>query len=83
MNILKSKGTFLAAIVMLAVVFSCKNDGAVETGSTQGEPLFTVLSSSETGVDFSNDLEENPLTNHNVLSYQHYYNGAGVAVGDV
>jgi hypothetical protein len=44
-------------------------------------PLFTRLSSSETGIAFSNDLEEGPEVN--VLSYEYLYNGGGVAAGDL
>jgi len=45
------------------------------------EPLFTHLPASETGITFSNDLEEGPEVN--VLSYEYLYNGGGVAAGDL
>ncbi len=44
-------------------------------------PLFTRLSAAETGVDFVNRLEEQDA--FNVLEYEYFYNGGGVAVGDV
>jgi enediyne biosynthesis protein E4 len=34
-------------------------------------------------VEFSNDLVDDPLGDRNVLSWPHYYNGAGVAIGDI
>ncbi len=43
--------------------------------------MFESLSSSQTHVDFRNDLEENP--NLGILNYIYYYNGAGVAIGDI
>ena len=46
-----------------------------------GPPLFEKLSPSATGVAFSNDLPE--ATDFNILNYLYYYNGGGVAVGDV
>lgn len=44
-------------------------------------PLFTVLPSRETGVHFRNDLVDTDSLN--ILDYLYYYNGAGVAVGDI
>ncbi|MFQ5447185.1 MAG: VCBS repeat-containing protein, partial [Saprospiraceae bacterium] len=67
---------------LLVLMMSCSDD--VDTGQiADGGKLFTLLPSSETGIDFSNNLEGNAETNRNVLSYPHYYNGAGVAIGDV
>ncbi len=45
------------------------------------EPLFTLMPASETGVTFANRLPETAARNG--LAYQYYYNGAGVAVGDL
>ncbi|MDE2805992.1 MAG: VCBS repeat-containing protein [Gemmatimonadota bacterium] len=44
-------------------------------------PLFTLMPSSATGVTFVNRLPETAARNG--LAYQYYYNGAGVAAGDV
>ncbi len=44
-------------------------------------PLFTLMPSSATGVTFVNQLPE--TAGRNGLAYQYYYNGAGVAAGDV
>src|SRR5690242_11424892 len=43
-------------------------------------PLFQVLDSKTTGLDFTNKLT--PNNQFNVLHYMYYYNGAGVAAGD-
>lgn len=43
--------------------------------------LFELLSPSATGVRFENRLPED--TSFNILNYLYYYNGGGVAVGDV
>ena len=45
------------------------------------EPLFHLLSSKETGIVFSNNISE--TENLNVLAYEYFYNGGGVAVGDI
>jgi len=52
-----------------------------EAGETGGNPLFTLLSSEQTHVDFSNTLTEG--LNTNVLMYEYFYNGGGVATGDL
>ncbi len=44
---------------------------------------FTKLSPSKTGIDFSNELIEDVTNRHNILSFDYYYNGAGVALGDI
>lgn len=45
------------------------------------QPLFSLLSPSQTNVHFSNTLTEG--LNTNVLMYEYFYNGGGVAAGDV
>jgi len=45
------------------------------------ETLFQLLSPKETGIEFRNDISENE--NLNVLAYEYFYNGGGVAVGDI
>jgi enediyne biosynthesis protein E4 len=47
----------------------------------QPATLFTSLSSAQTHVDFSNTLPDRP--DLGILNYIYYYNGAGVAVGDI
>src|ERR1700730_12396118 len=43
--------------------------------------LFTRLSSNSTGIKFKNILKENEQAN--VLQYTYFYNGGGVAIGDI
>src|SRR5258705_627375 len=47
----------------------------------QQEKLFQKLSADETGIDFVNTITES--REHNVFTYQYYYNGNGVAAGDI
>jgi hypothetical protein len=54
--------------------------GVIGTVSAQ-QPLFKLLPASQTGVKFSNDIIEGESLN--VLSYEYFYNGGGVAVGDI
>ena len=50
-------------------------------GETKPPPLFELLSPKSTGVSFTNNLPEKP--DFNIINYLYYYNGGGVAVGDV
>src|SRR6187200_607122 len=54
---------------------------AVACRQQQPEKLFQKLSVAETGIEFINTITE--TKEHNVFTYQYYYNGNGVAVGDV
>jgi hypothetical protein len=45
------------------------------------QPLFSLLSAQETGINFTNSVSENEALN--ILSYEYFYNGGGVAVGDI
>ncbi|WP_420150048.1 VCBS repeat-containing protein [Spirosoma sp.] len=69
---------FLGAIYLTG----CKDSTSSEkTADTVGPPLFTSLSPDQTGVTFANNLTEG--LNTNVLMYEYFYNGGGVAVGDL
>ena len=45
------------------------------------DPLFIQLSDKETGVSFKNVVEDN--SDYNILTYRNFYNGGGVAIGDI
>src|SRR5437868_6040717 len=62
------------------------NEQKQEISSTTAAPpvdnhLFTLLPSSYTGVRFVNRVEDTPELN--VFTYRNFYNGGGVAVGDL
>src|SRR5262247_289811 len=50
-------------------------------GRPSAPPLFELLSPAATGVGFTNALPES--ADFNIINYLYYYNGGGVAVGDV
>ena len=62
--------SFFAVICLF--FYGCKDDAS---------HLFTLLSSSRTGVDFANTLTE--TDKQNLLNYVYFYNGGGVAIGDI
>jgi len=45
------------------------------------QPLFTLLPAQKTGIHFQNNIVE--TATQNVLAYEYFYNGGGVAVGDL
>jgi enediyne biosynthesis protein E4 len=66
---------FLPFLLIFSSFFSCtpkKN-----TTST----LFTLLDSSQTGISFLNKVENSK--DFNIFSYRNFYNGGGVATGDL
>ncbi len=44
-------------------------------------PLFSLMSPEETGFDFVNKIENNKELN--IFKYRNFYNGGGVAIGDI
>ncbi len=77
--------TFLAAFALAFWLMSCSksdNSGQAERTSVSSTPnLFSLLTPEQTGITFSNRIEE--TLNLNVLMYEYLYNGGGVAVGDL
>ena len=49
--------------------------------NSKQKPLFEQLSAKQTGIDFVNKNQDTDTLN--ILDYLYYYNGAGVAVGDI
>lgn len=54
---------------------------AAVTGCSRPSTLFTRMDEGRTGIHFKNTLVENG--DANVLNYAYFYNGGGVAVGDI
>jgi hypothetical protein len=70
-----SGGNTSALIIIVSLLFSCKSDEKHEG------TLFSLLSSTATHIDFSNQLTENE--EFNIIEYLYFNNGAGVAAGDI
>ncbi|PRY89611.1 VCBS repeat protein [Mongoliibacter ruber] len=73
----------LITIVPLLLLFSCSNTSnePLDGSSRENFRLFDLLEPDESGVTFRNQLTEGPNTN--VLMYEYFYNGGGVAIGDL
>lgn len=67
---------------LLVFLLACQQKSEKEvTQADPGPTLFKALSTDQTHVDFSNTLTEG--LNTNILMYEYFYNGGGVAVGDL
>lgn len=65
---------FLFSIGLLMCCLACDQDEATDT-------LFQQLTAEQTGIDFENTLSYD--RDFNIYSYRNFYNGGGVALGDV
>lgn len=68
--------------LLLAIFYAlsgCNNEPS-KTEEQTGSPLFTLLNPGQTNINFQNTLTEG--LNTNILMYEYFYNGGGVAAGD-
>lgn len=68
------KSTLFFLIVVFVALSSCHNNDVKN-------PLFSLQSNDDLGVNFINQLVDKNQTN--VFTFRNYYNGGGVAIGDV
>ena len=68
----------LTTLFLLCIIFSCRKHAYTEV---KKPTMFKLLSPEQTHVTFENTLTEG--LNTNVLLYQYFYNGGGVAIGDL
>ncbi len=76
MSFLKRYSPAYLLIVLLAI-FACNNKNQ---DSITAAPMFELLESKQTGLDFTNQLS--PSDSFNIFQYMYFYNGAGVGAGD-
>lgn len=68
----------MAISIFAVFLISCKK---TQVEKVENQALFKVLSADSSGLNFTNQIQETAIAN--VLSYQYFYNGGGVAVGDI
>lgn len=69
----------ILTILVCTLLIQCRSD---KKDTEQIIPkIFTLLDESVTGIDFSNSLKYDK--DFNVYLYRNYYNGGGVAIGDI
>ncbi len=70
---------FLSLVILFT---SCNSEKKVNKESIVKEPvLFSLLTSDKTGIDFTNKVENQK--DFNIFKYRNFYNGGGVAIGDI
>lgn len=76
--------------ILASALPGCSNKDSSSENAKSGDtvhtepgspPLFTLLPVQKTNIDFSNNLSEG--LNTNILMYEYFYNGGGVAAGDL
>ncbi len=78
--------TIYFIITCCLLLSSCNSDQTKESGDTtkgvspSNTKLFTFLSPEQTGIEFSNDIQQSK--DINIIYYDYLFNGGGVAVGD-
>ena len=70
---------YILLSLLMAAVWSCKDEP--ESMTVDSEPLFTALSPEQTGIRFTNQVENQK--DFNIFKYRNFYNGGGVAIGDI
>lgn len=73
---------YITVCLLLSGFVSCNNkEGNQPKEEEKTETLFTLLEPEETGVAFINKVENQK--NFNIFKYRNFYNGGGVAIGDI
>ena len=63
-------------LYLLLIVFVC-----LSCATKDKQKQFSLLSPDKSGITFSNNLQ--PIDKINILDYLYFYNGGGVAIGDI
>ena len=72
----------LLFIFLAASILACKDKEIKETTEeATKKTLFTLLPPNETGIDFINEVQNRK--DFNIFKYRNFYNGGGVALGDI
>ncbi|ALI97800.1 VCBS repeat-containing protein [Rufibacter tibetensis] len=83
---LLNRTSLIGAALVLLEIFGCQKESSeketIQEADTPAQPtLFTLLAPEKTNLGFSNTLTETPYAN--ILAYQYFYNGGGIAIGDL
>src|SRR3954465_13120873 len=71
---MRAASSFATVIVLIGVI-ACQPEKA------SVEKKFRLVTSNESNIKFRNDIV--PTVEFNIFNYMYFYNGAGVATGDV
>jgi hypothetical protein len=68
-------------LLAFTLVLGCRNRGSEASNEPGANLIFHLLESEKTGIGFVNTVEDS--ANFNILTYRNFYNGGGVAIGDI
>ena len=68
-------------VLVFSVLYSCTSDQENLSSTNDTQTLFTLLDAKDTGIDFLNKVKNQK--NFNIFKYRNFYNGGGVAIGDI
>lgn len=71
----------IMGILCTFILTNCADDPSSTSPSSGSDMKFTKLKSSQTNVDFSNEVVESNA--FNFINYVYIYNGGGIATGDI
>tara|TARA_R110002051_G_scaffold141279_1_gene214284 strand:- start:13516 stop:16875 length:3360 start_codon:yes stop_codon:yes gene_type:complete len=81
MKLIEIRGLFLL-LIYCAFFTSCNRENKKEQETKENSKvLFSMLAPEETGINFVNKVVNQK--NFNIFKYRNFYNGGGVAIGDV
>jgi enediyne biosynthesis protein E4 len=69
------------ALVSLVLFASCNRSETKNKNAADAHTLFTLVSAKQSNIDFINRVEDDSV--FNILTYRNFYNGGGVAIGDI
>ncbi len=72
---------YFCLLVFSLLVCGCNRSPEEGASASTSQPLFQLLDSAITGVSFVNRVKDQ--ADFNILTYRNFYNGGGVAIGDV
>jgi len=70
----------IAILCLVSSFISCERE-LFKNGQAEQQKVFNLLSAENTGISFNNTLDYDQ--EFNVYKYRNYYNGGGVAIGDI
>ena len=71
----------IIVVLLFAIICSCSSDKKNLGSNSDTQTLFSLLDAKDTGVDFLNKVKNQK--NFNIFKYRNFYNGGGVAIGDI
>lgn len=73
---------YTAALLSGLLFISCQQETTQNNETEEAkETLFTLMDADSTGINFFNKVENQK--NFNIFKYRNFYNGGGVAIGDI